>query len=101
MARAQRRDAVLATKFFFRKDVTSHDPLPTLNCAVIHGCNGSKEETLTHLTPDSLAPINGVPRVNGASHGSVHEEYEEMTMANIMDGNVRVYPPLTNLFDKT
>ncbi|TBU33641.1 glutamate-cysteine ligase catalytic subunit [Dichomitus squalens] len=105
MARAQRRDAVRSEKFFFRKDVfPSASSRPSSVASSIpsspisehggpihvNGING-KEKKLRNCFP---LP----PRPDDAYFaGSVHEEYEEMTMVEIMNGKGTTFPGLLNL----
>ena len=97
MARAQRRDAVRSERFFFRKDVfpsissrpssvassTPSSPISEHGGQIhVNGLNG-KEKKLRNCFP---LP----PRPDDAYFaGSVHDEYEEMTMVEIMNGKVR------------
>ena len=94
MARAQRRDAVRAEKFFFRKEVfpsaSSHPSSVSSSMPgspvsehggpiLVNGVNG-KEKRLRNCFP---LP----PRPDDAQTAeSVHDEYEEMTMEEIMNG---------------
>ena len=98
MARAQRRDAVRTEKFYFRKDVfpsASSHPSSVASSAPsspisehggpipVNGANG-KETKLRNCFPLPPRPDDALLA------GSVHEEYEEMTMVEIMNGKVRV-----------
>ncbi|KAJ7647373.1 glutamate-cysteine ligase catalytic subunit [Roridomyces roridus] len=85
MVRAQRRDAAHTDKFFFRKNVgTATSSAASSNCS--SGCsspvNGTpaKERKLRNCFPDP--PL----RENGVHLPPVEEEYEEMTMNEIMNG---------------
>ena len=98
MVRAQKRDAVRAEKFFFRKDVfpsassqpssvapsTPSSPVSEHGAPVlVNGTNG-KEKKLRNCFPLPPMPDDAfVP-------GSVTDEYEEMSMEEIMNGKVRV-----------
>lgn len=95
MQRAQKRDAARSGKFYFRKDVYPHDRSVTSSVASSHsGCssptNGSthKQKKLGNCFTPPGPPINGELRV------PIEEEYEEMTMDEIMNGKVR---PLVKL----
>ncbi|KAM5540208.1 hypothetical protein V8D89_006027 [Ganoderma adspersum] len=105
MARAQRRDAVRTEKFYFRKDVfpsASSHPSSVASSAPsspisehggpipVNGTNG-KETKLRNCFP---LP----PRPDDAFFASsVHEEYEEMTMVEIMNGKGSAFPGLLSL----
>lgn len=97
MARAQRRDAVRTEKFFFRKDVfpsASSRPSSVASSVPsspisehggpipVNGTNG-KETKLRNCFPLPPRPDDAFLA------DSVHEEYEEMTMVEIMNGKVR------------
>ena len=99
MARAQRRDAVRAQKFFFRKDVfpsassqpsrassTPSSPVSEHGGPIhVNGVNG-KEKKLRNCYPLPPKPDDApAPR-------AVQGEYEEMTMEEIMNGKVPVTP---------
>ena len=99
MARAQRRDAVRSQKFYFRKDVfpsASSQPsrsssIPSSPCSEhggqipINGVNG-KEKKLRNCFPLPPMPDDAfVPR-------SIEDEYEEMSLEEIMNGKVRQGP---------
>ena len=96
MARAQRRDAVRSQKFYFRKDVfpsaSSHpsrsSSIPSSPCSEhvgqipINGVDG-KEKKLRNCFPLPPVPDDAfVPR-------SIEDEYEEMSLEEIMNGKVR------------
>jgi glutamate--cysteine ligase catalytic subunit len=99
MQRAQKRNAAREGKFFFRKEVlpnggqgTETSPAPSIPSsgnvsptASDCGCGptGKKEQKLRNCYPAEPEPVNGVYR------RSVEEEYEEMTLEEIMNGKVR------------
>jgi glutamate--cysteine ligase catalytic subunit len=99
MQRAQKRNAAREGKFFFRKEVlpnggqgTETSPAPSIPSsgnvsptASDCGCGptGKKEQKLRNCYPAEPEPVNGVHR------RSVEEEYEEMTLEEIMNGKVR------------
>ncbi|KAI0759820.1 glutamate-cysteine ligase catalytic subunit [Trametes elegans] len=105
MARAQRRDAVHSEKFYFRKDVfppgssqpsslassTPTTPISEHGSPIhINGVNG-KEKKLRNCYPLPPKPDDApVPR-------AVQEEYEEMTLEEIMNGKGSAFPGLLNL----
>lgn len=87
MQRAQKRDAVLSEKFFFRKDVFPPGSTTPSSAASESSCCGcgdgkAKEKKLKNCFPPLPKPANGYVV------GSVHDEYEEMTMEEIMGGKV-------------
>ena len=94
MGRAQLRGASRSRKFYFRKDVlppgytspaastasSSGDSSPVENGC----CKGrGKEAKMRNCFPSLPRPLNGVRR------GPVEDEYEEMTMEEIICGKVR------------
>lgn len=96
MSRAQQRDASRSQKFYFRKDVLPPGHIsPTASSAsssgnsspVDCGCSGErefkrKESKMRNCFPSLPRPLNGVQR------GPVENEYEEMTMEEIICGKV-------------
>ncbi len=100
MARAQRRDAVRSQKFFFRKDVfPSASSQPSRASSIpsspisehggpihVNGVTG-KEKKLRNCFP--------LPPMPDDVHfpGSIADEYEEMSMQEIMNGKVRISCP--------
>lgn len=90
MARAQKRDAARSGKFYFRKDVY----------AIGRSGAGSTASSSGYSSPTSEVPVkkdkkmrNCFPPLplpeNGAQNGRpVEEEYEEMTMNEIINGKV-------------
>ena len=93
MKRAQKRNAVHAQKFFFRKDVFLPGvPSPTCSASSsgtsspIQGerANGHprKDNKLRNCFPTIPQPENGFTK------GPIEDEYEEMTMVEIMLGKV-------------
>lgn len=103
MQRAQRRDASRSSKFYFRKEVLppGHTS-PTSSVASSSGSNSPtdcsdcgglrrKETKLRNCFPPLPRPENGDHRI------PVEDEYEEMSMDEIMNGKVRSHHPL-NIF---
>jgi len=89
MARAQQRDASVSNKFFFRKDVYTNNRSANSSVGSSSGSNtpnGSfkkKEKKLRNCFPPPPLPEKGF-----VSRVPVCEEYEEMTMNEIMNGKV-------------
>jgi glutamate--cysteine ligase catalytic subunit len=94
MHRAQLRDAVSSSKFYFRKNVLppGHSS-PTASTASSSGDSSPvdlsdcgalrrKETKLRNCFPALQRPINGERR------GPVEDEYAEMSMDEIMNGKV-------------
>jgi len=88
MGRAQQRDAALSEKFYFRKDVY---PLVHSSAASVASSSGTsspngapriKEKKMRNCFPPLPLPANGSNRV------PVEDEYEEMTMNEIINGKV-------------
>ncbi|KAI0744210.1 glutamate-cysteine ligase catalytic subunit [Daedaleopsis nitida] len=103
MARAQRRDAVRSERFYFRKDVfpsasstpsrassTPSSPVSEHSGPILVNGNG-KEKKLRNCFP--LPPMPDDAFV----HGSVEDEYEEMSLEEIMNGKGATFPGLLNL----
>lgn len=102
MARAQRRNAVGSQKFYFRKDVFPPSssrassassssasspvdgPSPCASCNGVGAASARKEKKLRNCFP--LAPK---PEEDDYTSGAVEDEYEEMSMVEIMNGKVR------------
>jgi len=89
MGRAQQRDAAQSGKFFFRKNVGSRHQSAASSAASSKCNSGSsspvdgvptKEKKMRNCFPDPPLPENE------ASILPVEEEYEEMTMNEIMNG---------------
>ncbi|CAG8451283.1 2456_t:CDS:10 [Ambispora gerdemannii] len=77
MRRAHKRDAVLKEKFWFRKQLFDHNDSSTSS-------NG----------------VNGTTEVNGyTSHSTVVNEYTEMTINEIINGNGTEFPGLISLIN--
>ena len=94
MGRAQLRGASRSRKFYFRKDVlppgytspvASTAPSSGDSSPVENGCckGRGKEAKMRNCFPSLPRPLNGVRR------GPVEDEYEEMTMEEIICGKVR------------
>ncbi|KAI0633570.1 glutamate-cysteine ligase catalytic subunit [Trametes polyzona] len=105
MARAQRRDAVHSEKFYFRKDVFPPGPSQPSSLAsscpstpvsehggpiLVNGNNG-KEKKLRNCYPLPPKPDDAAPSA------AVEDEYEEMSMVEIMNGKGSSFPGLLNL----
>ncbi|KZT10714.1 glutamate-cysteine ligase catalytic subunit [Laetiporus sulphureus 93-53] len=105
MERAQKRDAVHSQKFFFRKDVfppTSSSSRASSRCSSCSSSGHSspvdgaddapkKERRLRNCFPPVPKPSNGYLQ------RPVEEEYEEMTMEEIMFGKRGSFPGLFHL----
>lgn len=110
MQRAQLRDASRSSKFYFRKNV--FPPISSRTSSVqssgaaspVEGANGIprvKERRLRNCYPPIPPPEEGLPNV------AVDEEYEEMTMDEILNGKVshtgtlHLTPPYLCVFQET
>ncbi|KAH9892776.1 glutamate-cysteine ligase catalytic subunit [Cubamyces lactineus] len=105
MARAQKRDAVHAQKFYFRKDV--FPPGPSQPSSVVSSCPSTPVSE--HGGPILVNGINGKEKKlrncyplppkpdDAALPAAVDDEYEEMTMEEIMNGKGASFPGLLNL----
>lgn len=91
MEKAQQRDAALSGRFHFRKDVfPPGQSSPSSSAASCSSGTSSptddtprpKEKKLRNCFPPLPLPENGVSR------GPVEDEYEEMSMDEIMNGKV-------------
>ncbi|KAF5370723.1 hypothetical protein D9758_001829 [Tetrapyrgos nigripes] len=92
MARAQERDASRSRKFYFRKDVfTGSSPISSGSSSPIDGAPRPKDKKLRNCFPPPPAPLNGHKK------GPVEDEYEEMTMDEIMNGKGDHFPGLLGL----
>ncbi|KIM45296.1 hypothetical protein M413DRAFT_441977 [Hebeloma cylindrosporum] len=102
MARAQQRDASASKKFFFKKDVYATGRSATSSAASSSGAStpphGSaprkKDKKMKNCFPPPPLPENGF-----AYRGPVEDEYEEMTMKEIMNGKGDNFPGLLALVD--
>lgn len=89
MGRAQQRDAASNQKFYFRKDVHIKGSAASSVCSSgsstpLDGVPRVKTKKMMNCFPPIPLPVNGV------HHDSpVEEEYEEMSMNEIMNGKVR------------
>lgn len=85
MARAQRRGASQSSKFYFRKDFysTKDSPQSSGSSSPVDGPR-PKDRKLRNCFPPPEKPENGVVKV------PVEEEFEEMTLDEIMNGKVSV-----------
>jgi glutamate--cysteine ligase catalytic subunit len=99
MGRAQRRDASVSGRFYFRKDVfpspSQRTPSSSVSSCSSSGgsspSNGQKEKKLRNCYPSLPLPENGT------HHGRVDDEYEEMSMNEIMNGKGDGFPGLLSL----
>lgn len=101
MERAQQRDAVQSGKFFFRKNVgwsrrrSAASSAASSDCS--SGCSSpvdgvpTKDKKMRNCFPDPPLPENG------ANLLPVEEEYEEMSMNEIMNGKGEDFPGLLGL----
>ncbi|KAF9452748.1 glutamate-cysteine ligase catalytic subunit [Macrolepiota fuliginosa MF-IS2] len=98
MQRAQKRDAARSGKFYFRKDVYPHDrsaPSSASSCdsrssSPVDGSMPKQKKLGNCFTPPG-PPINGELKV------PIKDEYEEMTMDEIMNGKGENFPGLLRL----
>ncbi|KIK67150.1 hypothetical protein GYMLUDRAFT_69344 [Collybiopsis luxurians FD-317 M1] len=92
MARAQARGASKSGKFYFRKDVHSagNSPKSSGSSSPVDGVR-PKERKLRNCFPPPEIPEDGIYR------GPVEEEYEEMTIDEIMNGKGNSYSGLLGL----
>jgi len=100
MQRAQLRDARRSGRFYFRKDVYPHDRSVASSAASL--CSGSsslldgsipKQKKLGNcFTPPG-------PPVNGELNVPITDEYEEMTMDEIMNGKVIIFCKIPMLLE--
>ncbi|EIN11676.1 glutamate-cysteine ligase catalytic subunit [Punctularia strigosozonata HHB-11173 SS5] len=103
MQRAQKRDAARAQKFFFRKDVfpvgqESRTPSIASSSGVSSPVDGAgnlprKDRRLRNCYPAAPPPPQGLP------HDRIEDEYEEMTLEEIMTGKGPDFPGLIGLVD--
>ncbi|KAJ7084345.1 glutamate-cysteine ligase catalytic subunit [Mycena belliarum] len=96
MARAQQRDAARSGKFYFRKDISRRtSPASSASSCSSSGCSspvdGVKDRKLRNCFPAPPLPEDG------ASVLPVEEEYEEMTMNEILNGKGSDFPGLLGL----
>lgn len=87
MARAQVRDASVSNRFYFRKDVyaaggSGASTSSSGTCSPVDGAPKQKEKKMRNCFGPRPLPENGI------NHIPVEEEYEEMTMNEIMNGKV-------------
>lgn len=92
MQRAQKRDAACSEKFYFRKDVYPHDRSTTNSVASFHSGSSSatdgslpKQKQLGNCFTPPGPPVNGELKV------PIKDEYEEMSMDEIINGKVCSY----------
>jgi glutamate--cysteine ligase catalytic subunit len=101
MARAQKRDASASGKFYFRKDIYTTPRSGASSAASssgtstpIDGSPKKKEKKMRNCFPPVPVPENGFAR-----RLPVEEEYEEMTMNEVMNGKGVNFPGLLPLVD--
>lgn len=90
MQRAQERDASKSRAFFFRRNVYSTNPSATSSVAsssifnsLVDDSHGRKWKSLQNCFASPPLPMNDF------NHVAVEDEYEEMTMKEIMTGKVK------------
>ena len=85
MQRAQLRNAAAEQKFFFRKDIfpPGHSPMSSGQSSPVDSEPRRRERQLRNCFERKPVPENGVPQ------RPVEEEYEEMSMKEVMNGKVR------------
>ncbi|KAL1680324.1 glutamate-cysteine ligase-domain-containing protein [Schizophyllum commune] len=95
MQRAQLRNAAAAQKFFFRKDIfpPGHSPMSSGASSPVDSEPRRRERQLRNCFARAPVPENGVPQ------RPVEEEYEEMTMKEVMNGKGDTFPGLIGLVD--
>lgn len=95
MARAQQRNAAADGKFFFRKEIfpPGHSPMSSGQSSPVDGEPRLRERKLRNCFQRVPQPANGVEK------GPVEQEYEEMTMREIMNGKGDTFPGLIGLVD--
>lgn len=99
MSRAQQRDAVHSQKFYFRKTLfppgssrassaaSSGATTPVEGQNGLNGLNGSrtKDKKMRNCWPAVPPPVDGFQNI------PVDQEYEELSINEIMNGKVRYY----------
>ena len=82
MQRAQLRNAAAGQKFFFRKDIfpPGHSPMSSGQSSPVDSEPRRRERQLRNCFERKPVPENGAPQ------RPVEEEYEEMTMKEVMNG---------------
>ncbi|KAF9478808.1 glutamate-cysteine ligase catalytic subunit [Pholiota conissans] len=100
MGRAQKRDASASSKFFFRKDVfatrssASSATSSSGASTPIDGSPRKKPKKMGNCFPPIPLPENGF-----VNQRNVEEEYEEMSMNEIMNGKNAEFPGLLPLIN--
>lgn len=91
MSRAQRRDAARSEKFFFRKNLYregtsgySSSNASSGSCTPCNGAPRTKDKKMRNCFPSAPLPENGIHRE------PVQDEYREMNMNEIMNGDVLI-----------
>lgn len=94
MQRAQQRDAARSQRFFFRKNIyalgrsgSSSTASSSGSVSPVESIPRKKERKLRNCFPPIPIPENGVLE----HRQSVEQEYEEMTLDEIMNGKVSLY----------
>ncbi|KDR75147.1 hypothetical protein GALMADRAFT_268698 [Galerina marginata CBS 339.88] len=102
MGRAQKRDASASNKFYFRKDIYANGRSGASSAASSSGTSSpvdgsprKKEKKMRNCFPPRPLPENGF----AANRGPVEDEYEEMTMNEIINGKGLNFPGLLPLID--
>lgn len=104
MVRAQKRDAIHTEKFFFRKDVflnkskavsVTSSPSGRSSPSVTGGPFHKRERRLGNCFEPPPLPDNELPRV------AVEDEYEEMTLDEIINGKASVSTPSPEIANLT
>ncbi|PBK73874.1 glutamate-cysteine ligase catalytic subunit [Armillaria solidipes] len=95
MSRAQRRDAARSEKFFFRKNLYregasgySSSNASSGSCTPCNGVPRTKDKKMRNCFPSAPLPENGIHRE------PVQDEYREMNMNEIMNGDGETFPGL-------
>lgn len=93
MARAQERDAAMSRKFYFRKNVRMQESASSSVCSSPSSSSnslsgGGRARKMMNCFPPLPVPINGI------HNGPVEDEYEEMSMDEIINGKVSQSVPI-------
>jgi len=102
MERAQRRSAVTGEKFWFRKGgypARASPPLPTQAAAGV-SANGNKTDSFAEAALASAKSPQSAGRAAGRSNGTSHEDFEEMTVDEIINGKGDGFPGLLGLVNE-
>ncbi|KAK2459263.1 hypothetical protein APHAL10511_008718 [Amanita phalloides] len=100
MQRAQVRDAARSQKFFFRNNIhafghngSSSNPMPSNSVSSMEEIAKKKDRKLSISFPPVIMPENGFL----GHRPCVEQEYEEMTLEEIMNGKGEDFPGLIGL----